>query len=118
MDGGYEREAIGPHGLGRFADMLAAAEGHSAMLIYLNNERSIGPKSVAGLINNTGLNENLAREILELHTLGVRTVYSQVDVLAFANVLTDWTIQPAPTHPQHCGDVVFNPRMHEPRPQT
>jgi len=118
MAGGYEREAIRPHVLGRFADMLAAAEGHPAMLIYLNNERSIGPKSVAGLINNTGLNENLAREILELHTLGVRTVYSQDDVLAFAKVLTGWTILPAPTNPEHGGEFVFNPRMHEPGPQT
>jgi uncharacterized protein (DUF1800 family) len=98
--------------------MLAAVEGHPAMLIYLNNERSIGPKSVAGLIGNTGLNENLAREILELHTLGVRTVYAQEDVISFAKVLTGWTVLPAATNPEHGVEFVFNPRFHEPGPQT
>ena len=73
MAGGYEREAIRPHVLGRFGDMLLAAEGHPAMLLYLDNAQSIGPNSVAGINRDKGLNENLAREILELHTLGVRT---------------------------------------------
>ncbi len=72
MAGAYEREAIRPHVLGRFADMLLAAESHPAMLIYLDNAQSIGPNSVAGVNRDRGLNENLAREILELHTLGVR----------------------------------------------
>src|SRR5438270_11564160 len=71
MAGGYEREAIRPHVLGRFLDMLLVAEGHPAMLIYLNNSESMGPSSVAGINRNRGLNENLAREILELHRLGV-----------------------------------------------
>jgi len=118
MAGGYEREAIRPHVLGRFGDMLLACEGHPAMLFYLDNSRSIGPKSVAGLVNTRGLNENLAREILELHTLGVRSVYSQDDVLSFAKVLTGWTIIPAATNPDRGGEFVFNPRMHEPGPQT
>jgi uncharacterized protein (DUF1800 family) len=118
MTGGYEREAIRPHVLGRFADMLLACEGHPAMLFYLDNSRSIGPKSVAGLVNTRGLNENLAREILELHTLGVRSVYTQDDVTSFAKVLTGWTIIPAATNPEHGGEFVFNPRMHEPGPQT
>jgi uncharacterized protein (DUF1800 family) len=65
MVGGYEREAIRAHVLGRFHDMLLAAESHPAMLIYLNNEQSIGPNSVAGINRDRGLNENLAREILE-----------------------------------------------------
>ncbi len=95
MSGGYEREAIRPHVLGRFADMLLASAGHPAMLFYLDNSRSIGPKSVAGLVNTRGLNENLAREILELHTLGVRSVYTQDDVTSFAKVLTGWSIIPA-----------------------
>src|SRR5205807_659383 len=82
--GGYEREAIRPHVLGRFKDMLLAAESHPAMLLYLNNEQSIGPDSVAGINRDRGLNENLAREVLELHTLGVRTVYRQADVTSFA----------------------------------
>ena len=76
MAGGYEREAIRPHVLGRFADMLLAVEGHPAMLFYLDNFASIGPNSVAGINRSRGLNENLAREILELHTLGVRTGYT------------------------------------------
>jgi len=118
MTGAYEREAIRPHVLGRFGDMLLASAGHQAMLFYLDNSRSIGPKSVAGLVNNTGLNENLAREILELHTLGVRSVYTQDDVTSFAKVLTGWTIIPAVGNPEHGGEFVFNPRMHEPGPQT
>ncbi|HLH91509.1 MAG TPA: DUF1800 family protein [Xanthobacteraceae bacterium] len=118
MAGGYEREAIRPHVLGRFADMLVAAEGHPAMLIYLDNFRSVGPKSVAGLIGKVGLNENFAREILELHTLGVRTGYTQADIIAFAKVLTGWTILPAATNPDHGSEFVFNPRLHEPGPQT
>src|SRR5207248_1000730 len=69
LAGAYEREAIRQHALGRFADMLMAVETHPAMLIYLDNARSIGPDSVAGRNRGVGLNENLAREILELHTL-------------------------------------------------
>jgi len=118
MAGGYEREAIRPHVLGRFKDMLLAAEGHPAMLLYLNNEQSIGPDSVAGINRDRGLNENLAREILELHTLGVRTVYTQADVTNFAKVLTGWTILPTLTNPDHGGEFVFLRRAHEPGPQT
>ena len=79
--GAYEREVIRANVLGRFGDMLLAAESHPAMLIYLDNARSIGPDSMAGLRQKRGLNENLAREILELHTLGVRTVYTQDESL-------------------------------------
>ena len=91
MSGAYEREAVRPHVLGRFQDMLAAVESHPAMLFYLDNTVSIGPNSVAGINRTRGLNENLAREILELHTLGVRSVYTQEDVVRFANVLTGWS---------------------------
>jgi uncharacterized protein (DUF1800 family) len=118
MAGGYEREAIRTHVLGRFGSMLQAVESHPAMLVYLDNFRSIGPSSVAGLINRTGLNENLAREILELHTLGVRSVYSQDDVRNFAKVLTGWTIRPMATDPEHGNEFLFNARLHEPGPQT
>jgi uncharacterized protein (DUF1800 family) len=118
MAGAYEREAIRPHVLGRFVDMLLAAEGHPAMLVYLDNVQSMGPGSVAGINNNRGLNENLAREILELHTLGVRTVYSQDDVTSFAKVITGWTILPTVTNPEHGGEFMFFPRMHEPGAQT
>ena len=117
MAGGYEREAIRPHALGRFADMLQAAEGHPAMLVYLNNVLSIGPTSVAGINRDRGLNENLAREILELHTLGVRTVYSQADVTNFAKVLTGWTIRETVSDPDHGGEFVFLRRAHEPGPE-
>jgi uncharacterized protein (DUF1800 family) len=118
MAGGYEREAIRPHVLGRFSDMLLSVEGHPAMLFYLNNEQSIGPGSVAGINRDRGLNENLAREILELHTLGVRTVYTQSDVTNFAKVLTGWTILPTATNPDHGGEFVFLRRAHEPGEQT
>ena len=116
MTGAYEREAIRPHVLGRFADMLQAVEGHPAMLFYLDNSASIGPKSVAGINRSRGLNENLAREILELHTLGVNGGYSQADVTRFAYVLTGWTFTGTGV-PEHGGEFTFVRRMHEPGPQ-
>jgi uncharacterized protein (DUF1800 family) len=115
LAGAYEREAIRPHVLGRFADMLQAVETHPAMLTYLDNVRSTGPDSRAGR-NGRGLNENLAREILELHTLGVRTVYTQADVTRFANVITGWTV--IPPRQEQGGAFTFNPAMHEPGAQT
>ena len=118
MSGAYEREAIRPHVLGRFSDLLLAAEGHPAMLFYLDNTSSMGPSSIAGINRTRGLNENLAREILELHTLGVRTGYTQEDVIAFAKVLTGWTFIPAAENPEHGGQFTFNRRLHEPGPQT
>jgi uncharacterized protein (DUF1800 family) len=118
LAGAYEREAIRPHVLGRFADMLRAVENHPAMLLYLDNVRSIGPESVAGVNQRRGLNENLAREILELHTLGVRTVYSQADVTSFAKIITGWTVVPFRQDEVRGGEFSFNPRMHEPGPQT
>lgn len=118
MSGGYEREAIRSHVLGRFADMLQAAVGHPAMLSYLDNAQSIGPNSVAGINRARGLNENLAREILELHTLGVRSVYTQDDVTSFAKVLTGWTILPTATDPERGAEFIFNKRLHEPGSQT
>ncbi len=114
LAGAYEREAIRSHVLGRFADMLLAVETHPAMLLYLDNARSTGPNSPAGRAGGKGLNENLAREILELHTLGVRTVYSQADVTRFADVITGWTIVPPRAELPHAGEFTFDPRMHEP----
>jgi len=116
--GAYEREVIRANVLGRFSDMLLAAESHPAMLIYLDNARSIGPDSIAGLRQKRGLNENLAREILELHTLGVRTVYTQEDVTRFANVITGWTFVPFRQDPVRGGELEVNPRMHQPGTQT
>jgi uncharacterized protein (DUF1800 family) len=114
LAGGYEREAIRPHILGPFAGLLLAAEGHPGMLAYLDNAASIGPNSVAGINRDRGLNENLAREILELHTLGVRGGYSQDDVTSFAKILTGWTIIPTENDPERGAEFVFNKRMHEP----
>ncbi len=115
--GAYEREAIRPHVLGKFVDLLIAAESHPAMLQYLGNAASMGPNSVAGINRDRGLNENLGREILELHTLGVRTGYTQDDVVSFAKVITGWTIY-LPNLPEHGGEFVFSRRLHEPGPQT
>jgi uncharacterized protein (DUF1800 family) len=112
MAGAYEREAIRPHVLGRFADMLQAVESHPAMLFYLDNVQSMGPDSVAGINRDKGLNENLARETLELHTLGVRSGYGQADVTSFAKVLTGWTWIP-PSEPVYGGQFAFVERMHE-----
>jgi uncharacterized protein (DUF1800 family) len=110
--GAFEREAIRPHVRGKFADMLLAVETHPAMLLYLDNARSIGPNSFAGQRRNKGLNENLAREIMELHTVGVRSGYSQTDVTNFAKVITGWSVVP-PRQPAG-GEFMFNERLHEP----
>ncbi|UQR61875.1 DUF1800 domain-containing protein [Bradyrhizobium sp. C-145] len=118
MSGAYEREAVRAHALGRFVDLLQAVEGHPAMLFYLDNLESMGANSTAGINRSRGLNENFAREIMELHTLGVRTGYTQEDVISFANVLTGWTLVPPGADPQHGGEFTFNPRLHEPGGQT
>lgn len=88
-----EREAIAPNLLGSFEDMLLAVEQHPAMLIYLNNEKSFGPNSRMARKRKVGLNENLAREILELHTLGVKAEYKQEDVIALAKGITGWSVK-------------------------
>jgi uncharacterized protein (DUF1800 family) len=107
LAGSFEREAIRPHVLGRFVDMLKAVEQHPAMLIYLDNARSIGPSSPAGRNRGRGLNENLAREILELHTLGVGGGYAQADVSSLAMVLTGWTVADA----QLVANAAANPKL-------
>ena len=111
--GAFEREAIRPHVLGRFADMLTAVTEHPAMLAYLDNNRSIGPHSRRGSKAGTGLNENLARETLELHSLGVDGGYSQADVTALANILTGWRTGAATGTPAF-GTFVFDKAAHEP----
>ena len=88
----FVEEAIRPHVTGRFGDMLLAAMRHPAMLLYLDNVGSVGPDSAAGQKNHRGLNENLARECLELHTVSPLAGYTQSDVTAFANILTGWSI--------------------------
>jgi uncharacterized protein (DUF1800 family) len=87
------------------------------MLFYLDNLASMGPNSIAGINRTRGLNENLAREVMELHTLGVRSGYTQDDVISFANVFTGWTLVPPADNPEHGGEFSFNPRLHEPGAQ-
>jgi uncharacterized protein (DUF1800 family) len=131
MGGLLEFEAIRPHVLGRFEDMLLAVERHPAMLLYLDQAQSVGPGSMAGQRaarngRKLGLNENLAREILELHTLGVRSGYSQADVTEFARALTGWTVAGLGRGPAARllergagpGDFVFADLLHEPGTRT
>jgi uncharacterized protein (DUF1800 family) len=96
LAGSYERDVIRPHVLGRFEDMVLASAHHPAMLIYLDNFQSIGPGSQGAQVGRAGarrgLNENYARELLELHTLGVNGGYTQQDVLELARALTGWTV--------------------------
>lgn len=115
----FEQEAIRSHLDGNFRDMLRAVETHPVMLIYLDNAQSTGPNSRAGRRRNVGLNENLAREILELHTLGVDGGYTPADVAALARVLTGWTLA-SPRLPVKAptGSFVFADFMHEPGDQT
>jgi uncharacterized protein (DUF1800 family) len=123
--GSFEREAIRSHVMGRFHDLLLAVETHPAMLLYLDNQQSVGPDSIAGRRaasrgRTLGLNENLAREIMELHTLGVDGGYTQADVTSFAKVLTGWSIGGG--EGQYAsgaiGTFVFRAELHEPGSQT
>ncbi|MCU1220342.1 MAG: hypothetical protein JWN42_1539, partial [Candidatus Angelobacter sp.] len=135
MVNAYEREVIRPHALGKFKDILAATAKSPAMLFYLDNWQSVGPDSELALYGPqrrgnrrgrfarprpqqgknrpSGLNENYAREIMELHTLGVDGGYTQKDVTELAKVLTGWTIE----QPQMGGGFKFNERAHEPGPK-
>jgi uncharacterized protein (DUF1800 family) len=132
MINAYEREVIRPHALGKFKDILAATAKSPAMLFYLDNWQSVGPNSELALYGPqrrvgrrgrvarprpqqgknrpSGLNENYAREIMELHTLGVDGGYTQKDVTELAKVLTGWSIE----QPQLGGGFRFNERAHEP----
>ncbi|MGH6879291.1 DUF1800 domain-containing protein [Hypericibacter sp.] len=112
LAGAFEREAIRPHVTGKFADLLLAVLRHPAMLIYLDNAQSVGPHSRAGLNGKHGINENLGREVLELHTLGVDGGYGQADVEAFARMLTGWSI--GGKRGGIVGAFNFYPQLHEP----
>ncbi|MGZ9100745.1 MAG: DUF1800 domain-containing protein [Brevundimonas sp.] len=119
--GPYEREAIRPHVFGRFEDLAVAAETHPAMLMYLDQSASVGPNSVAGRRRQSGLNENLAREIMELHTVGTDGGYSQADVTEFARAMTGWSVAaeaPAGSAAAGSGGFVFRAAAHEPGPRT
>ncbi|MBY2924041.1 DUF1800 family protein [Rhizobium leguminosarum] len=104
----YEAEAIRPFISGTFGDLLRNATAHPAMLIYLDQADSLGPDSAGGIKRNKGLNENLGRELLELHTLGAGSGYSQADVTAAAMVLTGLTIDRKEM------DIAFRPNISEP----
>src|SRR5579883_3513791 len=116
--GAFEREAIRPHVFGRFADMLKAVEQHPAMLFFLDNQQSLGPDSRAGQNRKRGLNENLAREIMELHTLGVGGGYTQADVTSLARIITGWTFAGKQGQLGTPGMFVFNANAHQPGPQV
>jgi uncharacterized protein (DUF1800 family) len=110
----YVREAIRPHVTGRFHDMLMAVMRHPAMLLYLDNATSVGPHSPLGLRRQLGLNENLARESLELHTVSPASGYTQADVTTYAAILTGWGIDMHRPDP----GFAFHPQMHEPGNKT
>jgi uncharacterized protein (DUF1800 family) len=122
--GSFEREAIRPHVFGRFEDLLTASSRHPAMLLYLDQATSIGPNSQAGRRRKAGLNENLAREIMELHTVGVDGGYTQADVTEFARALTGWSVsrgregaaagEARASDPGQPGSFMFRPFTHEP----
>jgi uncharacterized protein (DUF1800 family) len=116
--GSFEREAIRPHVLGRFGEMLTAVEQHPAMLFFLDNQQSLGPDSRAGRNRKRGLNENLAREIMELHTLGVGSGYTQQDVTSLARIITGWTFVGRQGKLGAPGTFVFNANAHQPGPQS
>jgi uncharacterized protein (DUF1800 family) len=107
---GYERDAIRPHVLGRFRDLLEATAKSPAMLFYLDNWQSAGPDAPEGRSQaRRGLNENYARELMELHTLGVDGGYTQKDVAEVARCFTGWTIY----RPLLDGRFYFNARLHD-----
>lgn len=113
LAGAYVRDAIRPHVAGRFGDMLLAAVRHPAMLLYLDNAGSTGPDSKAGLRFGRGLNENLARECLELHTLSPAAGYTQADVTGLARLLTGWSVER-----RDDSGFRFRPNLHEPGEKT
>jgi uncharacterized protein (DUF1800 family) len=111
------REAIRPHVNGNFTDMVLAVERHPAMLQYLMNAQSIGPDSPLGLKTGKGLNENLGRECMELHTVGLAAGYSQTDVTNMAKILTGWSVAGTAGGGDATG-FKYRPIVHEPGPQT
>ncbi|MDO8902891.1 MAG: DUF1800 domain-containing protein [Phenylobacterium sp.] len=124
--GPYEAAAIRPHVFGAFTDLLVAAETHPAMLLYLDQNGSVGPGSPLAqqmarrkdATGRSGLNENLAREILELHTVGVDGGYTQADVIEFARALTGLTFRGFNSPTEQVGETYFRQIAHEPGPRT
>jgi uncharacterized protein (DUF1800 family) len=123
----YERDAIRPHVLGKFKELIKATARHPAMLFYLDNWQSVDPGAMERLtrfrrtkgpegapLRPRGLNENYARELLELHTLGVDGGYAQQDVIEVARCFTGWTIH----QPRQGGGFVFHRALHDTREKT
>ena len=111
--GPFVREAIRPHVTGQFSDMLLAVMRHPAMLMYLDNGTSAGPNSPMGQRRHLGLNENLGRESLELHTVTPASGYTQADVTSYSTILTGWSVERKGDTP----GFVYRPQMHEPGSQ-
>jgi uncharacterized protein (DUF1800 family) len=111
--GSYEQQAIRPFALGRFRDLLFATTKHPAMLVYLDNTLSTAPGSPGARGRQKGLNENFAREVMELHTLGADGGYTQEDVVTLARILTGWTVNPpaARAYPEYA--AVFEGARHD-----
>lgn len=124
--GPFEQEAIRPRVFGRFEDLLVASTAHQGMLVYLDQVQSVGPRSPAAAYLKRrpmpgiggGLNENLAREVLELHTVGVKGGYSQEDVTEFARALTGWSVGGLREAVGQRGEYVFRANTHEPGART
>ncbi|MFM7570238.1 MAG: DUF1800 family protein [Betaproteobacteria bacterium] len=124
LAGAFENDAIRPQVLGRFEDLLLSALRHPAMLLFLDQAQSVGPSSTVALRQAArsgrprGLNENLAREIMELHTLGVRSGYTQNDVIELAKALTGWTLPTDESSGKPSASFRFVPALHEPGTRT
>src|SRR6516162_1779035 len=116
--GDYEQRAIRPFVLSRFRDLLFAATKHPAMLVYLDNTLSTAPGSPRARGNRSGLNENFAREVMELHTLGADGGYTQEDVIALARILTGWRVNPpdARAYPEY--GAIFEGARHDYSPKV
>src|SRR6266566_9294322 len=111
--GAYEEAAIRPHALGHFGDLLLATARHPAMLFYLDNWENSAPGSKMPNGREAGVNENYARELMELHTLGVDGGYSQADVIALAEILTGWGLNRPRTPPPDRSGFYFDPSRHQ-----
>ena len=120
--GQWERDVIRKNVLGKFRTMLRETMNHPAMIAYLDNDNSIGPNSQRGIEWGVGLNENLARELMELHTVGSGGGYTEADVTALAKILTGWSYVRGweadnrfeGGTPQNRGQFIYRPRWHEP----
>src|ERR1700736_3879559 len=116
--GNYEQQAIRPFALGHFRDLLFAATKHPAMLVYLDNTLSTAPGSPGARGNRAGLNENFAREVMELHTLGADGGYTQEDVITLARILTGWGVNPPEARAYTEYAAVFEGRRHDYSPKV